>query len=114
MPNHERNARRFKARNREICRPCSNAIWRNKPSSLHNYAPRLSGGGIPNHRISRSERQRVDQRRQVTREGLEEIKAELADMIEVKRPAIIAAVAEARSHGDLRENAAYEAARHDQ
>jgi transcription elongation factor GreA len=56
----------------------------------------------------------VDQRRQVTREGLEEIKAELADMIEVKRPAIIAAVAEARSHGDLRENAAYEAARHDQ
>jgi transcription elongation factor GreA len=56
----------------------------------------------------------VDQRRQVTREGLEEITAELAEMIEVKRPAIIAAVAEARSHGDLRENAAYEAARHDQ
>ena len=56
----------------------------------------------------------MDQRRQVTREGLEEITAELAEMIEVKRPAIIAAVAEARSHGDLRENAAYEAARHDQ
>ena len=56
----------------------------------------------------------MEQRRQVTREGLEEITAELAEMIEVKRPAIIAAVAEARSHGDLRENAAYEAARHDQ
>lgn len=56
----------------------------------------------------------MDQRRQVTREGLEEIKAELAEMVEVKRPLIIAAVAEARSHGDLRENAAYEAARHDQ
>lgn len=66
------------------------------------------------HRASRSELTRVDQRRQVTREGLEEIKAELADMIEVKRPQIIAAVAEARSHGDLRENAAYDAARHDQ
>lgn len=56
----------------------------------------------------------MDQRRQVTREGLEEIKAELADMIEVKRPHIIAVVAEARSHGDLRENSAYDAARHDQ
>ncbi|HEV2066527.1 MAG TPA: transcription elongation factor GreA, partial [Thermomicrobiales bacterium] len=32
----------------------------------------------------------------------------------VKRPQIIAAVAEARSHGDLRENAAYDAARQDQ
>jgi transcription elongation factor GreA len=32
----------------------------------------------------------------------------------VRRPEITAAVAEARSHGDLRENAAYEAARHDQ
>lgn len=56
----------------------------------------------------------MDQRRQVTREGLEDIKAELADLINVKRPQVIAAVAEARSHGDLRENSAYDAARHDQ
>jgi transcription elongation factor GreA len=56
----------------------------------------------------------VDQRRQVTREGLEDIKAELADLINVKRPHIITVVAEARSHGDLRENSAYDAARHDQ
>src|SRR4029079_8480003 len=33
---------------------------------------------------------------------------------EVRRPAVVAALAEARSHGDLRENAGYDAAKHDQ
>jgi transcription elongation factor GreA len=50
----------------------------------------------------------------VTREGLERLKSELDDLKNVRRPAIAAIVAEARSHGDLRENAAYDAARHDQ
>src|SRR5918992_5246859 len=50
----------------------------------------------------------------VTREGLERLKAELAELREVRRPAIVAAIAEARSHGDLRENAAFDAAKHDQ
>jgi transcription elongation factor GreA len=50
----------------------------------------------------------------VSREGFERIKTELEELKTVRRPAITAAVAEARSHGDLRENAAYEAARHDQ
>ncbi|MFM8595290.1 MAG: transcription elongation factor GreA [Chloroflexota bacterium] len=50
----------------------------------------------------------------VTAEGKARVEAELQRMIEVDRPAIIAAVAEARSHGDLRENAGYHAARHDQ
>ncbi len=50
----------------------------------------------------------------VTREGLERLKAELDDLRNVRRPAIAAVVAEARSHGDLRENAAYDAARYDQ
>ena len=50
----------------------------------------------------------------VTRDGLERLKLELEELINVRRPAIIAQVAEARSHGDLRENAAYDAARHDQ
>jgi transcription elongation factor GreA len=50
----------------------------------------------------------------VTREGLERLKAELEELKTVKRPHIAAEVAEARSHGDLRENSAYDAARHDQ
>jgi transcription elongation factor GreA len=50
----------------------------------------------------------------VTREGLERLKAELDELKNVKMPQITEAVAEARSHGDLRENAAYDAARHDQ
>jgi transcription elongation factor GreA len=50
----------------------------------------------------------------VTREGLERLKAELDDLKNVRRPEIAAEVAEARSHGDLRENSAYDAARHDQ
>ncbi len=50
----------------------------------------------------------------VTRDGLERLKAELEELKEVRRPQIVAQVAEARSHGDLRENAAYDAARHDQ
>jgi transcription elongation factor GreA len=50
----------------------------------------------------------------VTREGLERLKSELDELKNVRRPAIADAVAEARSHGDLRENSAYDAARHDQ
>ena len=50
----------------------------------------------------------------VTREGLERLSAELNELRDVKMPQITEAVAEARSHGDLRENAAYDAARHDQ
>lgn len=50
----------------------------------------------------------------VTKEGLERLKEELRELREVRRPAIVAAIADARSHGDLRENAAYDAARHDQ
>lgn len=50
----------------------------------------------------------------MTREGLERLTAELEELRNVKMPQITEAVAEARSHGDLRENAAYDAARHDQ
>ena len=50
----------------------------------------------------------------VTREGLERLHAELKELKEVRRPAIVASLAEARSHGDLRENAGYDAAKHDQ
>ena len=50
----------------------------------------------------------------VTREGLARLTAELNELRDVKMAQITEAVAEARSHGDLRENAAYDAARHDQ
>ncbi len=50
----------------------------------------------------------------VTRDGLERLRSELQELKEVRRPAIVAAIAEARSHGDLRENAGYDAAKHDQ
>ncbi|MDQ4100212.1 MAG: transcription elongation factor GreA [Chloroflexota bacterium] len=50
----------------------------------------------------------------VTREGYDRLQEELRELTEVRRPQVIAAVAEARSHGDLRENSAYDAARHDQ
>ena len=50
----------------------------------------------------------------LTQEGLNEIKTELDDLINVKRPANIQAIKEARSLGDLSENADYDAARNEQ
>ena len=47
----------------------------------------------------------------LTAEGLDKLKAELAHMISVERPAISKAIAEARDKGDLSENAEYDAAR---
>src|SRR3954470_5616919 len=47
----------------------------------------------------------------MTVEGAERLKAELQRLKSVERPAVIAALAEARSHGDLSENADYDAAK---
>ena len=47
----------------------------------------------------------------ITITGLEKLKEELVFLKEKKRPEIVAAIAEARSHGDLKENAEYHAAK---
>ena len=50
----------------------------------------------------------------ITIQGLEKLKEELEILKKIKRPKIIEAIAEARGHGDLKENAEYHAAKEDQ
>ena len=50
----------------------------------------------------------------LTEKGSERLREELAKLKKVDRPQVIAAIAEARAHGDLKENAEYHAAREQQ
>jgi len=50
----------------------------------------------------------------ITSQGLQKIKKELEELKNIKRPKIIEAIAEARGHGDLKENAEYHAAKEEQ
>lgn len=54
------------------------------------------------------------QRVPLTSTGAEKLRAELEKLKKVERPRIIDALAEARAHGDLKENAEYHAAREQQ
>ena len=50
----------------------------------------------------------------ITSKGLKKLKEELEELKKIKRPKIIQAIAEARAHGDLKENAEYHAAKEEQ
>ena len=53
-------------------------------------------------------------RQPLTKTGAERLREELTNLKKVDRPKVIAAIAEARAHGDLKENAEYHAAREQQ
>jgi transcription elongation factor GreA len=50
----------------------------------------------------------------ITTKGAQRLRAELEELKSTQRPAVIQAIAEARAHGDLKENAEYHAAREQQ
>ncbi len=50
----------------------------------------------------------------ITIQGMEKLKKELDELKNIHRPKIIQAIAEARAHGDLKENAEYHAAKDEQ
>ena len=58
-----------------------------------------------------NQREEIMSKVPLTVKGAEKLRAELHQLKTVERPSVIAAIAEARSHGDLSENAEYDAAK---
>ena len=56
----------------------------------------------------------MSQKHPLTARGAKKLKDELEQLKKIERPKVIAAIAEARAHGDLKENAEYHAAREQQ
>ena len=54
------------------------------------------------------------EKKPVTVDGLKNLKSELENLKNIQRPKVVEAIAEARSHGDLKENAEYHAAKEQQ
>tara|TARA_B110000305_G_C18983370_1_gene422656 strand:- start:38 stop:514 length:477 start_codon:yes stop_codon:yes gene_type:complete len=54
------------------------------------------------------------EKKPITVSGLKDLKSELGDLKNIQRPKVVEAIAEARSHGDLKENAEYHAAKEQQ
>ena len=54
------------------------------------------------------------EKKPITVNGLKDLKSELGDLKNIQRPKVVEAIAEARSHGDLKENAEYHAAKEQQ
>ena len=50
----------------------------------------------------------------ITLQGIKQLKKELEELKNIKRPKVVTAIAEARAHGDLKENAEYHAAKDEQ
>jgi transcription elongation factor GreA len=81
----------------------SRTIYVRRPPEVRTAAPFLLEGGAM-----------ADQRIPITTGGLGRLKEELKRLKAVERPKIVKEIAEARSHGDLSENAEYHAAKEKQ
>src|SRR4029434_2187375 len=86
------------ARARSLCDP-GTARASAQPGPIGPVANRVDRGGGVSKKVP------------MTVEGAKRLKAELHRLKTIDRPTIIAAIAEARSHGDLAENADYDAAK---
>jgi transcription elongation factor greA len=88
-------------------------VWYNAPQSFHPRKPPKTAACLfidfrqPEKRLRRTTMQKIP----LTEYGAELLRGELQQLKSVARPEVIAAIAEARSHGDLSENAEYEAAK---